>query len=224
MSAPSTTRPTPTREEVEAVMDCFRYGDVDQGDFDDIKRFAERYGDDAVAELKDDRGNSALHMAGGNGHEEIVSWLLPRLPVSALSVQNSSQSTPLHWIALNYHLSILERVCPLLPLDAFSIKNKHGKTAVEEAEEACEALVVPEGEEASPRGVERVKREKVVGYLLGCMGLGVKKPTGGDDSKAEEQDGDVVRAEQGEKGEQAMQALQEQAERIKLEQEEASRS
>lgn len=152
---------------------------------------------------------------------EIVSWLLLRLPVSSLSIQNSSQSTPLHWIALNYQLPVLQLLCPLLPLADFSIKNKHGKTAVEEAEEACESLTVPEGQEESELGKERVKREKVVGYLLGCMGLGVKSPTGGDDSKAEEAPAESGEVKVSDKAQQdAMKALEEQAQKIKLEQEE----
>ncbi|GAA5987001.1 hypothetical protein JCM5350_002811 [Sporobolomyces pararoseus] len=218
----------PSQEEILAVLDCFRYGDLEEGDFEDIKKFTSAYGDQVLAELRDDRGNTALHMAGGNGHAEIVSWLLPRLPVPALSVQNSSLSTPLHWIALNYHLPILQLLCPLLPLEAFSIKNKHGKTAVEEAEEACESLTVPEGQEESELGKERVRREKVVGYLLGCMGLGVKKPTGGDDSKAEEAEpetgADVKVSGSDRKEQEAMKVLEEQAQKIKLEQDEKKQS
>lgn len=34
----------------------------------DIQRFAAHYGDEWLAKAKDDRGNTALHMAGGNGH------------------------------------------------------------------------------------------------------------------------------------------------------------
>lgn len=60
--------PTPNEEEILALLDCCRYGDVDEGDFDDIKRFAEHYGDRWLAEAKDDRGNTPLHMAAGNGH------------------------------------------------------------------------------------------------------------------------------------------------------------
>ncbi|GAA5846049.1 hypothetical protein JCM11251_005398 [Rhodosporidiobolus azoricus] len=215
-AAPSAS-PTPSAEELAGLLDCFRYGDVEEGDFDDIKAFAEAYGDQALAEAKDENGNTALHMAGGNGHEEIVRWLLPRLPASSLIAQNSSLSTPLHWISINYHLSILELLCPLLPLEAFSIKNQHGKTAVQEAEEACEALVVGEEDQETEKGKERVKREKVVGYLLGCMGLGVKAPSGGDDTKVEDAEG-PVRTEEG--GDDAtVKRLAEQAEKIKLEQE-----
>jgi hypothetical protein len=52
--------------------------------------------------------------------------------------------------------------------------NQHGKTAVQEAEEATEALVVGEEDQDTEKGKERVRREKCVGYVLGCMGLGVK--------------------------------------------------
>ncbi|CEQ43096.1 SPOSA6832_04987 [Sporobolomyces salmonicolor] len=272
MSTPSPARPTPTAAELSELVDCFRYGDLAQGDFDDIRRFAETYGDEALLEVKDERGNTALHMAGGNGHAErpqphtanlacdptctrmhptsrplirdpgltpppspclhcahaeIVAWLLPRLPASALTAQNSALSTPLHWVALNYHLEVLELLCPRLPVSAFSIANTHGKTAVQEAEEACEAFVVGEEDQETDKGRERVRREKVVGYLLGCMGLGVKKPTGGDEAKAEEEeperererDGEVkAQAETGEERE-TISRLAEQAERLKLEQE-----
>lgn len=72
-----------------------------------------------------------------------------------------------------------------------------------------------------------MKREKVVGYLLGCMGLGVRKPTGGNEAKAEEEvetkegeDVVVTSTGAGEKEQELMQKLEEQAERIKLEQDE----
>lgn len=141
------------------------------------------------------------------------------MPASALVAQNSAQSTPLHWIAINYHLAILELVCPLLPASAFEIKNQHGKTAVEEAEEACEALIVAEEDQDTPKGQERVRREKSVAYILGCMGLGVKSPTGGDESKAEEADGDNLSAEKA--GD--VRRLTEQAEKLKLEQEDKAK-
>ena len=61
-------RPTPSEEEVAALLDCFRYGDLEQDDLGDIQRFAEHYGDEWLANARDDRGNTPLHMAGGNGH------------------------------------------------------------------------------------------------------------------------------------------------------------
>ncbi|BGP15555.1 hypothetical protein JCM10213_001354 [Rhodosporidiobolus nylandii] len=206
----------PSAEELAGLLDCFRYGDVEQGDFDDIKAFEAAYGASWFAEAKDENGNTALHLAAGNGHQEIVSYLLPLLPPSALIAQNAGLSTPLHWAALNFHLSILQSLCPLLPLDAFSIKNQHGKTAVQEAEEATESLLVTEEDQETEKGKERVRREKAVGYLLGCMGLGVKAPSGGDDAKVEDAEG-PVKAEAG--GDDAtVKRLTEQAEKIKLEQ------
>lgn len=85
-------------------------------------------------------------------------------------------------------------MCPLLDRSAFDLKNAKGKTAVQEAEEACEAFIVPSSVDQEPgqeqgqgqgqadgaqsaRAKERVRREVVVGYLLQCMGLGVKKPS-----------------------------------------------
>lgn len=67
-SIPLLTMSKPSQEEILAVLDCFRYGDLEEGDFEDIKKFTSAYGDQVLAELRDDRGNTALHMAGGNGH------------------------------------------------------------------------------------------------------------------------------------------------------------
>lgn len=86
---------------------------------------------------------------------------------------NNSLSTPLHWISLNYHLAILEILCPLLSPSAYLLLNGHNKTAVQEAEEGCEAYLVKDGEgnETTPRGVERIRREAVIGFILTQMGL-----------------------------------------------------
>lgn len=62
---------------------------------------------------------------------------------------------------------------------------------MQEAEEACESWIVEDGGEKTDRGRERVRREVVVGYLLGCMGLGVKKPVVGDEEPEAEGDDEV---------------------------------
>lgn len=103
---------------------------------------------------------------------DITTYLLEQLPPTALIAPNAAQSTPLHWISLNYHLPILRLLCPLLPPSAFDLLNGRHKTAVQEAEEGCESWTVGEGNEDTDRGRERIRREEVVGYLLGCMGLG----------------------------------------------------
>lgn len=161
-------------------------------------------------------------------HTAIVSYLLPLLPPSALVATNEAGSTPLHWISLNYHLATLKQLCPLLPRDAFDLRNAKGKTAVQEAEEACEAFVVPESEQEkkdSPRAKERVRREVVVGYLLQCMGLGVKKPNARGEAEPEEADGDgdgdevavAAAAGEGSQDKETMNRLAKEAERLKLE-------
>lgn len=57
---------TPTEFDISEVLACARYGD--EGDLDDIKTFVAKFGPQALADAKDDSGNTALHMAGGNGH------------------------------------------------------------------------------------------------------------------------------------------------------------
>ncbi|KAM0756061.1 hypothetical protein T439DRAFT_320751 [Meredithblackwellia eburnea MCA 4105] len=209
---------TPTAEELEELIQCARYGE--QEDLDDMVTFVAKYGNDYLATAKDDRGNSCLHMACANGHIKTLELLLPHLPSSALIATNSSQSTPLHWAALNFHLPILRVLCPLLPPAAFEMKNSKGKTPVQEAEEATESWVVEEGGEKTDRGKERVRREVVVGYLLGCMGLGVKKPTT-DLSKAEEgeeegEEAKEVKDVREQIGEDKVQKVTEEVERIRL--------
>jgi ankyrin repeat protein len=56
-------KPTPTQEELDDILLSARFGEVDE-----IKAFGEQYGWDALAGARDERGNSALHMACGNGH------------------------------------------------------------------------------------------------------------------------------------------------------------
>lgn len=53
----------PTHDELEDLMLSCRYGDMD-----DVKAFIERFGWDPVAEVRDESGNTVLHMVCGNGH------------------------------------------------------------------------------------------------------------------------------------------------------------
>lgn len=173
-----------------------------------------------------------------------MSYLLPHLPQSALTALNEAGSTPLHWIALNYHLGTLRLVCPHLERAAFDIKNAKGKTAVQEAEEACEAFIVPADEQqqqpqsqqdgpgasggagqsaaSSARAKERVRREVVVGYLLQCMGLGVKKASASGEAEGEgEGEGEeattTVTASASAEEQAEMDRLAKEAERLRLE-------
>jgi hypothetical protein len=47
----------------EALMSC-RYGELEG-----IQEFVKQFGQDVVAQVRDDNGNTVLHMAAGNGHE-----------------------------------------------------------------------------------------------------------------------------------------------------------
>ncbi|KAK4049058.1 hypothetical protein OIV83_004420 [Microbotryomycetes sp. JL201] len=220
--------PEPTRDELDELLLCARYGD--EQDLSDMRHFTAQYGTRWLADARDDNGNTCLHLAGANGHADIVSFLLQHLTEDALTTTNNAQSTPLHWIALNFHLNVLQLVCPKLPPSAFEIKNLKGKTALQEAEEATESFIVPattsqgptgESDVTSPRAKERVRREKVVGYLLQCMGLGVKERStelkeDGDKDGESSTEIDKDNAE-------TMQRLAKEAERIQLE-EQASKS
>lgn len=60
----------PTPDELEDLVLSARYGDVE-----DVQAFADAHGWEAAAGARDDRGNSALHMACGNGH--VGEWQQP---------------------------------------------------------------------------------------------------------------------------------------------------
>lgn len=57
----ATTQATP--EQVEDMLLSCRYGELEE-----LEAFAKEFGWDAVTSARDERGNTALHMACGNGH------------------------------------------------------------------------------------------------------------------------------------------------------------
>ncbi|CAK5281941.1 unnamed protein product [Mycena citricolor] len=123
--------PPSTDEQEEFLLSC-RYGDLD-----DVKTFVDTFGAESAAQVRDDNGNSALHMLCGNGHTDVLDYLLPILPPSVLSAKNHADSTPLHWAALNSHLEIMKKLVqvPAGPgLDLIDIKNSAGRSPLGEAE------------------------------------------------------------------------------------------
>lgn len=97
---------------------------------------------------------------------ELADYLIPLLPSSSFSSQNSSGSTPLHWAALNSHLPLAQALVlsPSSPGDSLiDIKNSVGFTPVGEAEMA--------------------DAKEVAMWLVGRMILNDKKsdPTGASD-------------------------------------------
>ncbi|KAG8694587.1 hypothetical protein FRC09_009752 [Ceratobasidium sp. 395] len=119
---------TPTNDDYEDLLLSCRFGDTD-----DVRTFVEKFGAEAVASARDENGNTVLHMTCANGHEDILTYLLPLLPSSILSVQNASKSTALHWAATNKHLNIVQKLAGAQP-SLIDIKNAAGRTPLGEAE------------------------------------------------------------------------------------------
>ncbi|EPQ55269.1 ankyrin [Gloeophyllum trabeum ATCC 11539] len=123
-----------TDEEKEDLLLSCRYGDLD-----DVKEFVNKYGQAPLAEVRDENGNTVLHMASGNGHIELLEYLLPLVPPSLLSAQNESKSTALHWACVNAHLPVVQKLVqfPGGPgVDLIDIKNAAGRSPLAEAEMA----------------------------------------------------------------------------------------
>ncbi|KAH8110419.1 ankyrin repeat-containing domain protein [Phellopilus nigrolimitatus] len=125
----------PLPEEKEDLLLSCRYGDLD-----DVRHFVEKYSVEALTDVYDDNGNTPMHMVCGNGHEDVLDYLLALpVPPSLLSATNSAQSSPLHWAALNAHLAIAQKLvrhpdgCGIDLIDA---KNAAGRTPLGEAETA----------------------------------------------------------------------------------------
>jgi ankyrin repeat protein len=54
---------TPTANDKEDLLLSCRYGDLE-----DIKKFVEQFGQHPLSDIRDENGNSVLHMICGNGH------------------------------------------------------------------------------------------------------------------------------------------------------------
>ncbi|KAJ7198462.1 ankyrin repeat-containing domain protein [Mycena pura] len=120
-----------TGEQEDFLLSC-RYGNLE-----DVKQFIANFGVDAAADVRDDNGNTVLHMLCGNGHADVLDYLLALFPPALLSAQNSAQSTPLHWAALNAHLDVVKKLVefPGGPgIDLIDIKNAAGRSPLAEAE------------------------------------------------------------------------------------------
>ncbi|KIY46157.1 ankyrin [Fistulina hepatica ATCC 64428] len=124
---------SPSDDDIEEFLLSCRYGDLD-----DVKAFHSRFGDEAVACSRDDNGNTAVHMACGNGHTDVLDFLLPHVPASLLAVQNATGSTALHWAALNAHIDVLKRLVDFAGgpgIDLIDIKNLSGLSPLGVAEQ-----------------------------------------------------------------------------------------
>ncbi|EIN06434.1 ankyrin [Punctularia strigosozonata HHB-11173 SS5] len=131
----------PSEEERDDLLFSCRYGDLE-----DVQRFVDTFGAGPLAETRDGNENTVLHMVSGNGHADVLDYLLPLIPAALLSAKNSSGSTPLHWAALNAHLAVAKKLVEFKPegiaeakgialgASLIDVKNNAGRTPLGEAE------------------------------------------------------------------------------------------
>lgn len=134
MSTTTDSRPTPSLEDREDLLLSCRYGDLE-----DVQAFVVKYGTLPLSDTHDEHGNTVLHMTCGNGHVDILQYILPLVPSPLIAKQNDSGSTPLHWAAVNRHLVIAQKLVqfPGGPgVILIDIKNTAGRSPLAEAEMA----------------------------------------------------------------------------------------
>jgi len=115
----------------ELLLSC-RYGDIE-----DIRQFVHTFGPAHLSTIRDQNGNTILHMICGNGHVDVLEYVLPLVTPALLATQNHAKSTPLHWAALNSQLAIAQQLVefPGGPgIDLIEIKNAAGRSPLGEAE------------------------------------------------------------------------------------------
>ncbi|KAK7056607.1 ankyrin repeat-containing protein [Paramarasmius palmivorus] len=153
---------SPTEDERSELLLSCRYGDLE-----DVQIFVEKYSWEDVANVKDENGNTVLHMTAANGHDDILDFILPKLPPSLLSMQNSAGSTALHWAALNQHLSTMKKLVEIAGVGLIDIKNNAGRSPLGESEMAG--------------------WEEGASWLVGVMNLGADEVKEGEEVEKEEE-------------------------------------
>ena len=135
----------------EYYLECARFGELK-----DLKEAMKEADKSFDVNIKDFRGNTALHMACANGHIEMVKYLINTLHVD-INIKNSSNNTPLGWAALNGQKEIVKI---LLANNAdYENKNSQGKTPSEIAYdtgnfEISEMIVQKEIESNKDMGIQ----------------------------------------------------------------------
>ena len=100
------------------VLDC-RFGELDS-----LKDIFENMVDSSLIitdDIKDENGNTPLHMAACNGHLDIIKYLMELLTTNDLikqeqiyewvSAKNVSGNTALHWATLTNQLEVIKYLC-----------------------------------------------------------------------------------------------------------------
>ncbi|WVF68513.1 hypothetical protein IAT40_003280 [Kwoniella sp. CBS 6097] len=159
------SRPTPTAEEVEEILLSARYGELNE-----IKEFVDKFGAESLGSARDERGNTVLHMCCGNGHLEVLNYLLPVMPKELLQNTNEAGSPPIHWAVSNNHVGCVKALVELPEEQGGGIAllkqtNAAGRDAF------AESIFAGEG------------KEEVSGWIEGYL----YKIEGGDDEEGEQQ-------------------------------------
>lgn len=63
--------PSPSNDDLEELLLSCRYGELEE-----FKAFVDKFGASDVANVRDENGNTVLHMACGNGHNGMQSLRL----------------------------------------------------------------------------------------------------------------------------------------------------
>ncbi|KAG8220516.1 cytoplasmic protein [Butyriboletus roseoflavus] len=122
----------PTEDDQQDLLLSCRYGDLP-----DIQLFVSTFSPDAINAIQDDNGNTVLHMVAGNGHTDVLSYLLPLVSPRLLIRQNHAGSTPLHWAVVNQHLEVMQALVQFSSgpgIGMIDIKNAAGRSPLGEAE------------------------------------------------------------------------------------------
>ncbi|MBW0465181.1 hypothetical protein O181_004896 [Austropuccinia psidii MF-1] len=165
-------RHIPNAEELDDLILSCRYGDLE-----DVVAFVCRFGAAALDDHVDEFGNSCLHMAAANGHQDVVKYLLDNLQKPGSMARPNlppASNTPLHWAALNHHLQILQLLCPRLTTSQICLLNGRGRSAMSEAMEGLSLNTPLAGSNLEGENVtdEIPIREQCVNYLVEMMKLG----------------------------------------------------
>lgn len=118
-------------------IDCVNY-DAREGDLETLQAIFEEIGHAEILNIKDAVTLSTpIHMAAGNGHADVLEFLLSLVPPEKArqlaSGVNDTGNTPLHWASYNGHTQVVEILCEKYDADPF-LKNSLGHDSIYEAE------------------------------------------------------------------------------------------
>ncbi|WVW86871.1 hypothetical protein I302_108926 [Kwoniella bestiolae CBS 10118] len=171
------SKPSPSTEGIEEVLLSARYGELDE-----LKEFVEKFGAQPLAEAKDERGNTVLHMCCGNGHIDVLNYLIPLLPKEVLSRTNEAGSPPLHWAVSNNHVSCVKALVEL-PEEQGGGLRLLKQTNANKRDAFAESIFAGEGKEEVSGWIE--------GYLYKVEGGDDEEEQPSKDASVEEGEGEV---------------------------------